>query len=360
MNLSQTSSPVKNKTNGAAAFWEWFAAHEYQVHGPGNQSRKIEAFLTELIPQLKKFNPWLKALVGPCGAHRFELVITSDADIALFPKAEELIDAAPTLSGWIFTALKPALGLDKIRIEMYGCEFSDAVMQFYPVEDPKFPDKIRIVFVHRDYDRRREDDFRTGAFVLVENGIGELAAATKIDEYQVRGLPEPKEKIELIPLGKLEEYLNWREKEFVEKYVHVGNEHPPHQWGVVEGKTPEGQVIFAAVNRGYRHWEYKPAYPWLGQLEIRYRGDLRGLPVPAQFRELEDIEKEVLALLPPGQIIHVGHSTFCHCRTVYLFTSDYRLIANPVMDYVEGKKTSFQLEFFIRKDKYWECLGDFT
>ena len=38
-----------------------------------------------------------------------ELIITAESDIKTFVFVEELIDEAPVLKGWKFTALKPAL-----------------------------------------------------------------------------------------------------------------------------------------------------------------------------------------------------------------------------------------------------------
>lgn len=362
MNLmEETISRKQTGRRSADAFWEWFADNERRFREAQGDASKVGAFLDELMARLQLFNRWLKVLIGPYARGHWELIITADADIALFSRVEELVSAAPVLKGWIFTALKPGFGLDQIRIDMYDREFSARTMQFYPEINPAYPDKIKIVLVHKEYDPAKADEFRMGSFILVENGIGELAAATRIDEYHVRSFPAESEGIGLIPLDKLDKYLAWREKEFIEKYEHAGNVRPKGQWGVLEGKTLDGHLIFAAVNRAYKNWEFKPAYPWLGMVEIRYKGDKRGLPSEAQFREMDQMEKEIVSMLPPEKVIHTGHTTINHCRTVYLFTSDYKAIANPIMDYVEEKgKAPFKMDFFIRKDKYWEGLGDFA
>lgn len=358
--MADTITRTHASVCSAEAFWEWFEANEYRFRGAGGDVLKINAFLNELMARLQLFNRWLKMLIGPYAREQWELIVTADADIALFSRVEELVGAAPKTEGWIFTALKPGFGLDQIRIDMHGREFSARTMQFYPEVNPAYPDKIKIVLVHKDYDPAKADEFRMGSFVLIENGIGERAAATRIDEYHVRSFPSGSENISLITLDKLDQYLAWREKEFVEKYEHVDHARPKDQWGVLEGKTRNGHPIFAALNRGYRNWPFKPAYPWLGILEIRYNGDKKGLPSEAQFREMDLIEKEIVSLLPPAKVIHTGHTTLNHCRTIYLFTSDYRTIANPLMDYVDKKKTPYKMEFFIRKDKYWEGLGEFV
>src|SRR5262249_42358912 len=162
--------------------------------------------------------PYLKALAGPYSGDKYELIITADGDIALFCKVEELINAAPNVEYWVLTAHKPALGFEGISIDLYGKEFSTLTTQFYPIVMEDYPDEVSIILTHGDYDKKEDNHFQAGGMIYLENGLGEVNTATKIDHYETGPAPSPGEGIETIPIVKLADYLNWREKEFVERY----------------------------------------------------------------------------------------------------------------------------------------------
>src|SRR6476469_8232408 len=82
-------------------FWQWFIDNEHRFRGlEKNDSDQALSFLEELIGQMQPFNPYLKALAGPDNNGNYELIITSDGDIALFTEVEKLVAAAPPVPNW--------------------------------------------------------------------------------------------------------------------------------------------------------------------------------------------------------------------------------------------------------------------
>jgi hypothetical protein len=65
-----------------------------------------------------------------------ELVITADGAIENIVFVEELISAAPKIDGWKFTALKAALDIKDVNIEMSGYRFSKENLSFYAHNHP--------------------------------------------------------------------------------------------------------------------------------------------------------------------------------------------------------------------------------
>jgi hypothetical protein len=350
--------PAKNDehTDTAAAFWQWFIENEHRFTVLGkSESEQALSFLEELIEHMVPFNPWLKALAGPYNDEKYELIITSDGDVALFSKVEELVQAAPAINNWVITAHKPALGFEEISIELYEREFSAGTTQFYPVIQENYPDEVAIVVTHVDYNEEEDDQFQAGSKIYLENGLGELNTATKIDHYETG--PIPGAGTDIIPITKLAEYLNWREKEFVEKYESVNTERPEEAFYVLEAEDGDGKPVLATIDAGFKTWPLRPAFPWMVQVDILYKGDNSGLPTEKQLQELQVIEDQIISLLPDdGTLYYIGHKTYDNYRSIYFYANEYRKNAALLHRYVENSPLEYDVMFFIRKDKYWHTM----
>jgi hypothetical protein len=344
----------RKEKNSVENFWDWFKKNEHQFRKVMSDSEKAQIFLSELIEQIKPFNPWLKALAGPYDDKRYELIITADGDIALFCKVEELVQAAPTINGWILTAHKPGIGLEKMRVDMGDREYSSDNMKFYPVQEADYPDEIKIVLTHPDYNEEEKENFQQGGIIYLENALGELNTATLIDSCEVKGIPGPD--IELIPLGKLEDYLKWREKEFIEKYEKLEAERPEDIFNVLEAQDSNGLPVLATINTGYAEWKFKAAYPWCVQVDIDYKGEENGMPDKKQLEELQEIEDQLLKELEETHLIYLGHDTHNNRRTIYAYGHEYNIVSKKIHQYLENANWDYPIVFFIRKDKYWRNM----
>lgn len=350
----------RNGNDPKEVFWKWFVENESTFKTAFRDPVQAHAFLNELITQMKPFNPWLKALAGPYGDGKFELIITADGDIALFCKVEELVNAAPKVNDWLITAHKPPVGSDNLQIEMYGHKFEAGMLAFYPVNDTNYPDEISIVVIHRDYTEEDHDKFKTAASIYLQNAIGELNSTTIIDEIQVKAAPLAEQGIELIPIGKLNDYLTWRQKEFVEKYANLNTSLPEESYRVIEASGNEGKPLLAVINAGFKDWEYRSAYPWLVQVDIDYDGYESGMPNEKQLKDLQQIEDDITRILDARQLaLFLGHETHDGLRTIFFYTDKYNPVSKIVNEYLEITPWSYNIVFHIRKDKYWKNMDFF-
>lgn len=341
------------------AFWQWFIKNEYRFRGlEKNDSDQALSFLEELIQHMQPYNPYLKALAGPDSNGHYELIITADGDIALFCKVEDLVKAAPTVSNWVFTAHKPALGFEGISIDLYGLQFTTDNTSFYPIVQENYPDEVSIVITHSDYASDLDDHFQAGGMIYLENGLGEVNTATKIDNYETGALPAPDQGIEVIPISKLNEYLSWREKEFVEKYESVPAERPD-TFHLLEAEDRDGKKMLLTVNMECRYWDKKPAYSWLLQININFTGDENGFPYEEQLMALQALEEEIFTLLPEDRAILAGNKTYDNCKNIYFYVSEYKTTAVLMNRYIESKETPYEIVFFIRRDKYWRTMEQY-
>ena len=133
MAIRKKKSGKDGQRHTPESFWQWFAANQ-------DKFQQIEELdieqahdkVNEVVEELKKYDPWFKAIMGRYDDNTTELIVTADGDIALFVKVEQFISKAPSLPGWRFTAHKPPQGFEEISIEMYGKVFDDQRVKFYP------------------------------------------------------------------------------------------------------------------------------------------------------------------------------------------------------------------------------------
>ena len=354
--MELTSEPKPSNT--VTEFWKWFQENENHFREIYKDPTEGLSFIEDIMEQLKPVNPWLKAMAGQYGDDTFELVITTDGDIAFFSKAYELINAAPPITGWVFNALKPAMGFENIRINMYGREFSGNTVQFYPILDEAHPDEVTIMLTHQDYNEEDDEQFQTGGMILLENGLGELATATKIDGFETGPVPQGGAG-DLIPLTKLPDYLNWREKEFVEKYELQGGALPEESFSYMEAKDTEGRPMMAVMNQAYVDWDFKPAYPWLVIVELTFQSANNGLPNEQQLQEIEQIEEELLKLLPEKRMIHLGHRIYDNTWRIFNYANDFMNVSRIILDYIDKNTSPYTIVLDIEKDKYWQTIEQF-
>lgn len=342
----------------ADLFWQWFAGNEHRFRELDTKdSDEALSFLDELIRNMKPFNPWLKALAGPYSGNGYELIITADGDVALFCKVEELIEQAPVLPNWQFTAHKPALGFDGISIDLYEKKFNTETTCFYPIIHDEYPDEVSIILTHTEYNVEEDDQFQAGGMIYLENGLGEEKTATRIDHYETGPLPGADSGIEVIPISKLADYLNWREKEFVEKYESFEAVRPEESFNLLEAEDSEGKPMLVTVDAGFKEWPLRPAFPWLFQVDINYKGNENGLPTQQQLEEMQVLEHQVLELLGTSNTIyHIGHRTYDNVRNLYFYSSEYNHNSQLLHRFIESVKSNYTLLFFVRKDKYWQSM----
>jgi len=359
MGLLESIFKKKASLYEASNFWEWFKNNEKRFNQLGKtDSEATHKALDEIIAELNKFNPWLKAVCGQFDEDTTELIITSDGDIALFSKVQELINAAPSLKGWRFTAHKPPVGLANMGIRMYNKDFNESTLHFYPIVEADYPDEVSLVMTHKEYNAEEEEDFQTAMSIYVQNGLGETNAATQIDELSFAA--EPEDGSELIPITKLAGYLTWRHKEFVEKYHASAIEFPEETFNVIEGEDDEDNVMIALVNLNYENWPYKPVFGWLLSVSMEYAPNENGLPDAETLNTLQEEETVIIGLLTrSSDTIYTATKTFNGVRTLYFYTKEYEQPSQLMHQHLDDYEGPTNTSFFIEKDKYWRCLEEF-
>ena len=350
--LGKKESPITSYND----FWDWFLKHEKEFFKVVQNGENIDqSFFKKLSPKLDEIHDEIYFLAGMFDEHTAELILTPDGAIRNIFLVEELVDSAPEINGWKFTALKPATNIEDFSIDYDGTEFSTENLKFYPNIHKDYPDEIDLTIVYDDFDEDKKGIQTNGIYIFLDNFLGELHSITLIDSLKVVGKKDISE--ELIPIEKLKDYLIWREKEFVEKYEGVRHNTENDNYSSLEAKTKDGDIVLAIVNSDILYWDKKASHPWVLSIEIPFDGsNNNGMPDDKTYQLLNDIEDEImLDLKDLDGYLNVGRETSRGKREIHFACKDFRK-PPKVLNAIIKKYSQFEISYEIYKDKYWQSF----
>lgn len=362
MNLLKSIFSKKDETiKSNDDFWNWFQKNERVFFNAVKQRDNIERdFFDRLSPKLAEIKEGLYFLTGMLNSDTVELVLTADGNIKNIPFVEELVNSAPAIKGWLFTALKPALDIKKVSIKMAGYEFTDKNLFFYPEEDKHQPDEIDITIVYDDFIENDKKTVTNGSYIFLDNFLGELNLATTVDNLTVIGRNNAEK--ELIPIEKLKDYLIWREKEFIEKYDGIRHHTDEDSYAMLEAELENGNALLAIINTELLKWDSKASHPWILEVAIKYGGEgNNGMPDSATYDLLNAIENDIMEELKDFDgYLNIGRETADGVREIYFACNDFRKPSMVLHNIQQLYLKKLDISYEIYKDKYWKSFDRFV
>jgi len=341
-------------------FWNWFKANEQTFYNSVRIGNTIEKdFFNKLSPKLAELKDGFYYLTGMFDDNTAELVMTADGSIKNIVFVEELVNAAPTLANWKFTALKPAHNIENVKIDMSDYTFESENLSFYSVDSKKYPDEVDIVIVYNDYQEKDKSIIINGIYIFLDNYLGELNSVTTIDNLTV--ISKDQAEKELIPIAKLKDYLIWREKEFIEKYSGLRYNTEEDSYSSLEAKLKNGRPLIGIINTTLLEWDSKASHPWILKVEINYNGDNNnGMPDNDTYKLLNKFEDEMMIELKDFEgFLNVGRQTADNSREIYFACKDFRKPSKVLHELIKNYSNKVDLTYEIYKDKYWQSFERF-
>ena len=337
-------------------FWQWFQENEQTFYKVVQDRNAIEEkFFDRLAPKLQEVREGVYFLSGMMDDNTAELIFTPDGIVKNVAFIEDLVQAAPQLPHWKFTALKPAVDINRFNIRMNNYEFSKEKINFYAIEHPTYPDEVDLVIVYDDFVESDRPVITNGIYVFLDNFLGELNAITSIDSLKVIGLEQAE--AELIPILKLKDYLVWREKEFIEKYEGTRYNTENDDYIGLEAKLDNGMPLIAMINRTLLDWDAKASHPWIVRVEIAFKANENGFPDEHTYQLLNAFEDELIEILPDAQgYLNIGRETVDGNRDIFFACKDFREPAKVVDQIKKKYSDNFSVSYAIYKDKYWQSF----
>lgn len=358
--FGKKDTPIKSYSD----FWNWFSQHEkdfFKLVSSRKGSKEIEqGFFDKISPKLGEIKEGFFYVTGMFDDKTVELVLTADGDTKNIVFVEELVSAAPSIAGWKFTALKPALDIKDVYITMGGYEFSDNNLHFYANELEGYPDEIDITIVHKDLTEENRKQITNGIYIFLDNYLGELDFVNNIDTLQIAGVQQAEK--ELIPISKLKNFLTWRQKEFIEKYEGTRYDTENDEHSTLEAELESGNKLFAIINTDLLNWDSKASHPWISVLTLKYDGSKsNGMPSDKDYKLLDKIQDEIMQELKDiDGYLNVGRQTAKNEREIYFACRDFRKPSKVFYKVEQKYSGNFEIEYEIYKDKYWQSFERFN
>ncbi len=354
--FGKKDEPIKSYSD----FWTWFQKNEKDFFDVVKNRKDIETdFFNKLSPKLEELKDGFFYLTGMFDDNTVELILTADGNTKNIVYVEELVASAPKINGWKFTALKPALNIENVSIEMSGFKFNNENLFFYANDLPNYPDEIDISVIHTDLTDDNRQAIGNGTYIFLDNYLGELDLINNIDNLQIISKSEAQK--DLVPITKLKDFLTWRQKEFIEKYQGVRYDTENDEFSMLEAELKSGNMLLAVVNTNLLNWDRQASHPWLAIMTIKYDGsDNNGMPNDTDYENLVNIEDELMAsLIDKDGYLNVGRQTAENEREIYFACKDFRKPSKVFNEIQKKYSKKYEIIFDIYKDKYWQTFEKF-
>jgi hypothetical protein len=355
--FGKKDEPIKSYSD----FWTWFQKNEKDFFAVVKNRKEIEkGFFDRISPKLGELKDGYFYLTGMFDDNTVELVLTAEGNTKNIVFVEELVNTAPQINGWKFTALKPTLNIKDVNIKMAGYEFNSKNMSFYANEIEEYPDEIDITIVHNDLTEENKDQIANGTYIFLDNYLGELDFVNNIDSLKTIGIQQAEK--DLIPITKLKDFLTWRQKEFIEKYEGVRYNTENDGYSTLEAELESGAKLFAVINTDLLNWDRKASHPWISVLTLKYDGsNNNGMPNDKDYKLLNKIEEEIMQELKDiDGYLNIGRQTSKGEREIYFACKDFRRPSKVFFKTQQNYSESFEIEYDIYKDKYWQSFERFN
>jgi hypothetical protein len=165
-------------------FWYWFNDNKHRLR----RAEDDWLVLDLILAKLKEINAGLFFEMS-LDAQPKKFIISASGKIELFGLVDEIIARAPKFDDWKFVSLKPPKGFN-FTSTFRGLSFNPQKMWFLPLkkrEDPKFLG-LRIGF-EGGCNFAEKQMVRDGTFLVLDTGLGERVAATRIQYLEINELP---------------------------------------------------------------------------------------------------------------------------------------------------------------------------
>jgi hypothetical protein len=354
--FGKKETPIKSYSD----FWNWFQENEKRFFNVVKNHNDIEKdFFDKLSPKLSELKDGYFYLTGMYDENTAELVLTADGNTKNIVFVEELVEQALKINGWKFTALKPAMDIENVSINMAGYKFDSENIFFYSNDYADYPDEIDICVIHNERTEENKQQIGNGTYIFLDNYLGELDFLNNIDSLKIISKHEAEK--ELVPIAKLKDFLTWRQKEFIEKYSGLRYYTDNDIYSSLEAELYNGRPLIAFVNSTLLNWDSKASHPWILKVEINYDGnDNNGMPDKDTYELLNEFEEQIMLELKDFEgYLNIGRQTADNSREIYFACKDFRKPSKVLHDLKKKYSEKLDINYDIYKDKYWQSFERF-
>lgn len=196
-------------------FWKWFKKNNERFLILNNEdvTKDVkEQLLDEFLEELHRYCEHLYFEMGGTQDAAMELIITADGNVDYFDKVDELINCAPAIDKWAYTAFMQPQDLD------YTSNFEDVQLKpleiwFLPLESKSKPKSLGFRVCTPNYEEIRDSEWLDAAvYRVLDKVIGEKMFALDVEFIEVDSLPDNPEERGMMELKDLPAFIKRRKK----------------------------------------------------------------------------------------------------------------------------------------------------
>ena len=197
----------------ALDFWNWFKANNAKfmnLNNPELSDEAKEVLLDEFLEHLHEYCDVLYFEIGGKHGEEQELIITAEGDTEYFDKVDELIDAAPIIHNWIYTAFMQPGELPHTSV-YEDVELKPLEIYFLPLDNKNQPKSIGLRICLPNYEQVQESEWlKAAVYKLLDHVLGEKVFALDIDYININILPDNPEEKGMMELEDLPRFIKWK------------------------------------------------------------------------------------------------------------------------------------------------------
>lgn len=192
-----------------AGFWGWFVGQCAEILA---LKETDDPFWDVVLGQLRHVHDELRFELSQDAAAEREFIVTAEGKRFLFPLVDALIAQAPSIIGWKFIALKPAMGFD-FYTTYEGIQFDPAKMLFRRIINHDAPSGLGFYIAVPNFTLDVKRQAENAVLVILDTALGERAAASEIDYVEVGLFLPAADSTAYHPLDQLPAYIErWKEE----------------------------------------------------------------------------------------------------------------------------------------------------
>lgn len=198
-------------TDKAQSFWDWFRVHNKAYTFINNVDPEVkETLLNNLLEQLHEYCDKLYFEIGGNADESNELIITAEGNKEFFNEVDNLVNTAPNIDNWTFTAFIPPRDIH-FEMNYEGLVLKPEEMWFMPLQNEKDAMAIGISIGLMNYELVHQHAyFNTAMHKILDVLLGEKSAAHDIHYLEFQQLPDVPGEEGMIQLSDLPDYINWK------------------------------------------------------------------------------------------------------------------------------------------------------
>lgn len=185
-------------------FWTWFKSNQAKL--ANNINIDFDKVLDEILNELHKYNDSLFIEVGAHDDQYCELIITAHGNKEHFQNVQNIVDKAPKIPYWLFTAFKQP------NVDMFKVNYADICIDtkeiwFEPLHSNQNPNELGFQIFVKGFNLQNEKKYYYAVDIILMTILGEELFGNEIDYIDIVAFPEEVDKY--IPISQLSQYIEW-------------------------------------------------------------------------------------------------------------------------------------------------------